>query len=188
MHKAPTYVCAVKITVGRPRPGQPSPRSRSNRADRPADLLDRCQPIADAANLIPYGLATATRVCTTLGSKELNDGFRSFPSGPSLLQLPDEADFARRSLFGELCGAWLPFVLPRRQGVFNLTAHEPDSRRHTASSLRPARPFDQELGCLGPAARRRSHCHLANGASCPWSLKTLLTASQMDNRCGSSLT
>ncbi|KAI0748195.1 phosphatidic acid phosphatase type 2/haloperoxidase [Daedaleopsis nitida] len=56
-----------KVTVGRPRP----------------DLIDRCQPIAGAADP-PLGLSTAA-ICTQTDSHILRDGFRSFPSGHSSL-------------------------------------------------------------------------------------------------------
>lgn len=48
----------VKVAVGRPRP----------------DLINRCQPIADAANLVPYGLATMQRVCTVTTGHIIDDG------------------------------------------------------------------------------------------------------------------
>ncbi|KAM0756604.1 acid phosphatase/Vanadium-dependent haloperoxidase [Meredithblackwellia eburnea MCA 4105] len=57
----------VKVTVGRPRP----------------DFIDRCQPLKDAINAIPYGLANVT-VCTSdQTSNTFIDGFKSFPSGHS---------------------------------------------------------------------------------------------------------
>ncbi|KAI5481815.1 hypothetical protein MNV49_000092 [Pseudohyphozyma bogoriensis] len=56
----------IKISVGRPRP----------------DMLDRCQPIAGAANASPYGLATIA-VCAVQTGKIIDDGFKSFPSGHS---------------------------------------------------------------------------------------------------------
>ncbi|GAA5902004.1 hypothetical protein JCM6882_000166 [Rhodosporidiobolus microsporus] len=62
------FTQVVKICVGRPRP----------------DLIDRCQPIANATNRAVYGLAVAADVCTTpLSDHKMIDGFRSFPSGHS---------------------------------------------------------------------------------------------------------
>ncbi|GAA5835145.1 hypothetical protein JCM11251_000174 [Rhodosporidiobolus azoricus] len=62
------FTQVVKICVGRPRP----------------DLIDRCQPIANATNRAVYGLANAVDVCTTpLDSHKMVEGFRSFPSGHS---------------------------------------------------------------------------------------------------------
>ncbi|GAA96449.1 uncharacterized protein L969DRAFT_103395 [Mixia osmundae IAM 14324] len=61
-----TVTDTIKITVGRPRP----------------DLIDRCQPMAGAANASPYGLATSA-ICTQTDFHTLRDGFRSFPSGHS---------------------------------------------------------------------------------------------------------
>ncbi|KEP55545.1 putative oligosaccharyl transferase subunit OST3/OST6 family protein [Rhizoctonia solani 123E] len=58
----------VKVTVGRPRP----------------DLLDRCQPQANAQNTPVYGLVAAN-ICTTDDHERLKDGFRSFFSGHSSL-------------------------------------------------------------------------------------------------------
>ncbi|GAA5931405.1 hypothetical protein JCM3775_005016 [Rhodotorula graminis] len=60
------FTQAVKVTVGRPRP----------------DLIDRCQPVADAANRAVYGLATVA-VCTVQSGHTIDDGFKSFPSGHS---------------------------------------------------------------------------------------------------------
>jgi hypothetical protein len=58
----------IKICAGRPRP----------------DIIDRCQPIAGAANKAVYGLAVAAEICTTdVNSHIMLDGFRSFPSGHS---------------------------------------------------------------------------------------------------------
>ncbi|KAL4253149.1 PA-phosphatase related phosphoesterase family protein [Abortiporus biennis] len=56
-----------KITVGRPRP----------------DLIDRCQPIASAADAA-VGLSTV-HICTQIDQSILRDGWRSFPSGHSSL-------------------------------------------------------------------------------------------------------
>ncbi|GAA5992059.1 hypothetical protein JCM11641_003662 [Rhodosporidiobolus odoratus] len=62
------FTQVVKICVGRPRP----------------DLIDRCQPIANATNSPVYGLAVASKICTTdINSNIMLDGFRSFPSGHS---------------------------------------------------------------------------------------------------------
>ncbi|TFK92111.1 acid phosphatase/Vanadium-dependent haloperoxidase [Polyporus arcularius HHB13444] len=56
-----------KITVGRPRP----------------DVIDRCQPMAGAADP-PLGLSTVA-ICTQTDIHILRDGWRSFPSGHSSL-------------------------------------------------------------------------------------------------------
>lgn len=56
-----------KITVGRPRP----------------DVIDRCQPIAGAADP-HFGLSTVA-ICTQTDTHILTDGWRSFPSGHSSL-------------------------------------------------------------------------------------------------------
>ncbi|GAA5821328.1 hypothetical protein JCM3770_006249 [Rhodotorula araucariae] len=60
------FTQAVKVTVGRPRP----------------DLINRCQPVADAANRAVYGLATVD-ICTVQTGHIIDDGFKSFPSGHS---------------------------------------------------------------------------------------------------------
>ncbi|BGP17147.1 hypothetical protein JCM10213_006057 [Rhodosporidiobolus nylandii] len=62
------FTQVVKICVGRPRP----------------DVIDRCQPIANATNAAVYGLSVASEICTTdINSHIMLDGFRSFPSGHS---------------------------------------------------------------------------------------------------------
>lgn len=44
------------------------------------DMLDRCQPMAGAADAAVYGLSTVA-ICTVQTGHIILDGFRSFPSG-----------------------------------------------------------------------------------------------------------
>lgn len=77
----------VKVTVGRPRPGElglpgssfdPPQFSRQ----RCVDLIARCQPRPGSTNASPYGLVSAV-ICTQTDMRILKDGFRSFFSGHS---------------------------------------------------------------------------------------------------------
>lgn len=70
----------VKLTVGRPRPGNliyPFPSTLLIGVD----ILDRCQPPAGLSDP-PYQLSNST-ICTQTDIAILKDGFRSFPSGHS---------------------------------------------------------------------------------------------------------
>ncbi|EGG01481.1 uncharacterized protein MELLADRAFT_50083 [Melampsora larici-populina 98AG31] len=58
------FTTAIKNTVGRPRP----------------DFIDRCQPRSDVMNA-SIGLSDESICTTSLDSRLLMDGFRSFPSG-----------------------------------------------------------------------------------------------------------
>lgn len=66
----------VKVCVGRPRP----------------DLIDRCQPLADAVNRSPYGLSTVATACTVTSGHTIDDGFKSCKPAP-----PATRPFARTS-------------------------------------------------------------------------------------------
>ena len=74
----------VKLTVGRPRPGNliyPFPSTTLLIVLYGVDLLDRCQPLAGLSDP-PYKLSNST-ICTQTNVAMLQDGFRSFPSGHS---------------------------------------------------------------------------------------------------------
>jgi len=92
----------VKITVGRPRP----------------DLIDRCQPPANATDP-PFGLSTWT-ICTQTNSSIMKDGFRSFFSGHSSLS------------FAGL--GFLSFYLAGKMHLF-------DKRGHTGKTWLALSPF-----------------------------------------------
>lgn len=73
----------IKLTAGRPRPG-------NLRLSFPSslfieiyglDILDRCQPPAGLSDP-PYKLSNST-ICTQTNIAIMRDGFRSFPSGHS---------------------------------------------------------------------------------------------------------
>ena len=71
----------LKLTVGRPRPGNllPSLSSTLLPIFYGLDLLDRCRPPAGLSDP-PYKLSNWT-ICTQTDIAIMQDGFRSFPSG-----------------------------------------------------------------------------------------------------------
>lgn len=73
----------VKLTVGRPRPGNFIYLFSSTLLIvlHGVDVLDRCQPPAGLSDP-PYQLSNST-ICTQTNIAILRDGFRSFPSGHS---------------------------------------------------------------------------------------------------------
>ena len=73
----------VKLTVGRPRPGNPIFPFSSTLITvlYGVDILDRCQPPAGLSDP-PYQLSNST-ICTQTNVAIMRDGFRSFPSGHS---------------------------------------------------------------------------------------------------------
>lgn len=79
----------VKITVGRPRPGQYSQHYKnvvtSYHTRLFVDVISRCIPPPGTVDP-EFGLTTAA-VCTTTDFDRLRDGFRSFPSGHSSRKL-----------------------------------------------------------------------------------------------------
>ncbi|KAF9235900.1 phosphatidic acid phosphatase type 2/haloperoxidase [Melanogaster broomeanus] len=69
----------VKVTVGRPRPGE----SLYFQPLQPSDVIARCLPIPGSEDPI-WGLSTVD-ICTQTSKHILEDGWRSFPSGHSSL-------------------------------------------------------------------------------------------------------
>ncbi|KAI0309195.1 phosphatidic acid phosphatase type 2/haloperoxidase [Amylostereum chailletii] len=84
----------TKVTVGRPRP----------------DVISRCNPAPDAVDP-PFGLSSIDICHTLLTQSELQDGFRSFPSGHSSLS------------FAGL--GFLSFYLAGKMHLFDKRGHAP---------------------------------------------------------------
>ena len=94
----------VKVTVGRPRPGEPVHLVCTN-PNSSLDLISRCQP-----GLAPSsGLVTAA-ICTQTDIGKLKDGFRSFWSGHASCKqyFGHDGESNTHVPSSVLCWTWVP--------------------------------------------------------------------------------
>jgi hypothetical protein len=110
---AGAFTQVVKMTAGRPRPGEAGLSFAHSRLTNssPVDVLDRCHPDPSTVDP-PFGLSSV-EICHQSDSSILNDGFMSFPSGHSSCAIffePCKPNRCADISFSILC--WAGFLIP----------------------------------------------------------------------------